>query len=61
MIGGVGKNAITHALCKLLKKYSKNLNSHLTNKLFIYGDEINANAKKVSDKLKQVITRPTKN
>ena len=33
----------------------------MTNKLFIYGDEINANAKKVSDKLKQVITRPTQN
>ena len=71
MIGGVGKNAITDALCKLFKNYSghienidgitKNFNSHLTNKLFIYGDEINANAKKVSDKLKQVITRPTQN
>ena len=71
MIGGVGKNAITDALCKLFKKYSshienidditKNFNSHLTNKLFIYGDEINANAKKVSDKLKQVITRPKQN
>ena len=69
MIGGVGKNAITDALCKLFKNYSghiesidgitKNFNSHLTNKLFIYGDEINANAKKVSDKLKQVITRAT--
>jgi hypothetical protein len=71
MIGGVGKNPITDALCKLFKKYSghienidditKNFNTHLTNKLFIYGDEINANAKKVSDKLKQVITRPTQN
>ena len=70
-IGGVGKNAITDALCKLFKNYSghienidditKNFNSHMTNKLFIYGDEINANAKKVSDKLKQVITRPTQN
>ena len=56
MIGGVGKNAITDALCKLFKNYSehienidditKNFNSHLTNKLFIYGDEINANAKR---------------
>ena len=71
MIGGVSKNAITDALCKLFKKYSghitnidditKNFNTHLTNKLFIYGDEINANAKKVSDKLKQVITRPKQN
>ena len=33
----------------------------MTNKLFIYGDEINANAKKVNDKLKQVITRQTQN
>jgi hypothetical protein len=70
-IGGIGKNCITDALCKLFKNYSahlesiedltKNFNSYLTNKLFIYGDEINANAKKVSDKLKQVITRPTQN
>ena len=70
-IGGVGKNAITDALCKLFKNYSahiesiedltKNFNSHLTNKLFIYGDEINANAKKISDKLKQIITRPKQN
>ena len=27
----------------------------------MYGDKINANAKKVSDKLKQVITRPKQN
>jgi len=70
-VGGVGKNCITDALCKLFMNYSahlesiedltKNFNSYLTNKLFIYGDEINANAKKVSDKLKQVITRPTQN
>jgi len=33
----------------------------MTNKLFIYGDEINANEKKVSYKLKQVITRPKQN
>lgn len=70
-IGGVGKNAIVDGLCKLFGNYSghiesieditKNFNNHITNKLFIYGDEINANAKKVSDKLKQVITRPTQN
>ena len=62
---------LADALCILFKNYSghienidditKNFNSHMTNKLFIYGDEINANAKKVSDKLKQVITRPTQN
>lgn len=70
-IGGVGKNAIVDGLCKLFSNYSghiesidditKNFNNHITNKLFIYGDEINANAKKVSDKLKQVITRPVQN
>jgi hypothetical protein len=70
-IGGVGKNAIVDGLCKLFGNYAghiesieditKNFNNHITNKLFIYGDEINANAKKVSDKLKQVITRPTQN
>ena len=70
-VGGIGKNAITDALCKLFENYSahlesiedltKNFNSHLTNKLFIYGDEINANAKKISDKLKQIITRPKQN
>ena len=67
-IGGVGKNALVDGLCKLFGNYAghiesidditKNFNNHITNKLFIYGDEINANAKKVSDKLKQVITRP---
>ena len=31
------------------------------NKLFIYGDEIKASSKCISDKLKQVITRPTQN
>jgi hypothetical protein len=50
MIGGIGKNCITDALCKLFENYSahlesiedltKNFNAHLTNKLFIYGDEI---------------------
>ena len=58
-------------ICKLLKGYSghvetidditKNFNSHLVNKLFIYGDEIKASSKCISDKLKQVITRPTQN
>ena len=70
-VGGIGKNCITDGLCELFKNYSahiesiddltKNFNSHFTNKLFIYGDEINANAKKIADKLKQVITRPTQN
>jgi hypothetical protein len=68
-IGGIGKNAIVDGICLLLGEknwamvesiddITKNFNSHLCNKVFIYGDEINANAKKVADKLKQVITRP---
>ena len=40
---------------------TKNFNSHLCNKLFIHGDEICAKAKKVSDKLKEVITRTRQN
>jgi len=70
-VHGVGKNAIIDGLCKLFGNMSghiesidditKSFNNHIVNKLFIYGDEINANAKKVSDKLKQVITRSTMN
>jgi hypothetical protein len=71
-IGGVGKNAIVDGIMKLLGNVNcgtvesiedivKNFNAHLCNKLFIYGDEINANAKKVADKLKGVITRPEQN
>lgn len=68
---GIGKNCIVDGIFKLLKGYSahvetidditKNFNSHLVNKLFIYGDEIKASSKCISDKLKQVITRPTQN
>lgn len=68
---GIGKNAIIDGLCTLLGIYSghiesidditKSFNNHIVNKLLTYGDEINANAKKVSDKLKQVITRSTMN
>lgn len=70
-VKGVGKNCIVDGITKLLKGYSahvetieditKNFNSHLVNKLFIYGDEIKASTKCISDKLKQVITRPTQN
>jgi len=70
-IKGVGKNCIVDGICKLLEGYSahvetidditKNFNAHLVNKLFIYGDEIKASSKCISDKLKQVITRPTQN
>ena len=68
---GVGKNCIVNGICKLLEGYSgnlekieditKNFNAHLVNKLFIYGDEIKASSSCVSDKLKQIITRPTQN
>lgn len=68
---GVGKNCIVDGICKLLDGYNahvetieditKNFNKHLVNKLFIYGDEIKASSKCISDKLKQVITRPTQN
>lgn len=70
-IKGVGKNCIVDGICKLLDGYSahvetieditKNFNAHLVNKLFIYGDEIKASSKCISDKLKQVITRPNQN
>lgn len=66
-VGGVGKNCITDFLVELFGIYAglinnieditKTFNSDLCNKLFIYGDEINASAKKVADELKKVITR----
>ena len=40
---------------------TRNFNAHFCNKLFIYGDEINASARKVVSRLKQIITRPTQN
>ena len=69
---GSGKNTIVEGMIRIIGKSNsavvesiddicKNFNSHLCNKLFIYGDEINANAKKVADKLKQVITRTEQN
>lgn len=69
---GSGKNTIVEGMIKVFGKtnsgvvesiddITKNFNAHLCNKLFIYGDEINANAKKVADKLKQVITRTEQN
>lgn len=70
-VKGVGKNCIVDGITKLLKGYAahvetieditKNFNAHLVNKLFIYGDEIKASTKCISDKLKQVITRPSQN
>ena len=69
---GTGKNSFVDGLVAVLGRINcgvvesidditRNFNAHLCNKLFIYGDEISANAKKVADKLKQVITRPEQN
>ena len=65
-VGGVGKNCMTDFLVKLIGEYAglvtnieditKKFNVDLCNKIFIYGDEINASAKKVADELKKVIT-----
>jgi len=71
LIGGIGKNAFIDCLVKLFDKYTGKLESieditnkfnvNLTNKLFIYGDEICAKASKLNDRLKNVITRPQQN
>lgn len=64
---GVGKNTIIELLMKLFNKYfgrmstiddvSRNFNTHLCNKLFIYGDEIKPSKnKELSDELKNIIT-----
>jgi hypothetical protein len=69
---GTGKNTFVDGVVAVLGRINcgvvesidditRNFNAHLCNKLFIYGDEISANAKKVADKLKQVITRPEQN
>jgi hypothetical protein len=65
-VGGVGKNCMTDFLVKLIGEYAglvnnieditKKFNVDLCDKIFIYGDEINAAAKKVADELKKVIT-----
>jgi len=69
---GTGKNSLVDGIVAVLGRINcgvvesidditRNFNAHLCNKLFIYGDEISANAKKVADRLKQVITRPEQN
>lgn len=69
---GTGKNTFVDGVVAVIGRINcgvvesidditRNFNAHLCNKLFIYGDEISANAKKVADKLKQVITRPEQN
>jgi len=44
-----------------IEDITKKFNTHLTNKLFIYGDEICARAKVLADRLKNSITTPTVN
>lgn len=67
-IHGVGKNTLVELIMKLIgSKYcsklnkiediSANFNSHLTQKLFIYGDEIRSRATDLSSELKNVITQ----
>tara|TARA_R110000868_G_scaffold263649_1_gene522306 strand:- start:4 stop:2154 length:2151 start_codon:yes stop_codon:yes gene_type:complete len=69
---GSGKNSIITGIEKLLgselvgeiagiEDIMKNFNSHLCNKLLIYGDEINGKAKEVNNRLKAIITRETQN
>jgi len=69
---GSGKNSLIDGLIAILGRglcghvesiddITKNFNAHLCNKLLVYGDEINAAAKRVADKLKAYITRPTAN
>jgi len=67
----VGKDSIIFCLSKIFNEYygilnsiedlEKNFNSHLTNKLLIYGEEITSKAKNFNDKLKSIITRTTCN
>ncbi len=66
-MGGLGKNALIDGLTKLFQNYYSKIekiddikdkfNSQFENKFLIYGDEITANAKKLADDLKNLITR----
>lgn len=66
-IGGIGKNAFIDGLLKLFEGYTSKIesidditnrfNDNQCNKLLIYGDEINARATKLADRLKSIITR----
>jgi len=63
---GVGKNSIVELLIKLFDRYygrmatiddvSRNFNTHLCNKLLIYGDEIKPSKKDLADELKNIIS-----
>jgi len=67
-VHGVGKNTIVELIIRLLgSKYcsklnriediTSNFNSHLTQKLFIYGDEIRSRATDLASELKNIITQ----
>ena len=67
-VHGVGKNTIVELIMKLLgsrycsklnriEDITSNFNSHLTQKLFIYGDEIRSRASDLASELKNVITQ----
>jgi len=67
-IHGVGKNTIVELIMRLLgSKYcsklnriediTSNFNAHLTQKLFIYGDEIRSRASDLASELKNIITQ----
>jgi len=64
---GIGKNAFIDGIIRLLEGYTSKIesidditnrfNDNQCNKLFLYGDEINARATKLADRLKSIITR----
>lgn len=66
-VQGVGKNTIIILLQKIFSGYvgkierieeiTDKFNTHLSSKLFIYGDEIQAKAREVREELKNMITR----
>jgi hypothetical protein len=67
IIGGIGKNGFIDYINVIFEGYVGKVenieqlidrfNSSICNKLIIYGDEINAGAKKIADQLKSIITR----
>lgn len=69
-IQGVGKNSFIELCLRLFEGYTaklksiedinKQFNAHFQHKIFVYGDEIKANAKDLSDALKNVITETEK-
>ncbi len=63
---GVGKNTIIELLTRTIgysttindiKDLVRNFNTHLTNKLIIYGDEVKVKAREIRDDLKNLITK----